>query len=244
MANRFPVFDGTPSVSIVRAITPYVMPLHDELHFHTNIELSICLSGSGTSEVNGVTQRFSAGDVSVFLPFQAHRNQSDPNEKSLFRISFVDPAEIARKTGNNLSVLIRLMQIVSAYGNLGCNTNDPAPLLIHMLLDTIEGVSKPPQSDSLSLHKIYSLLYLLLEELSRMKTVLPRAELPEKYEMMNMTLCGIQESLENGRNELYLRIRVQASFPRCAEDLAQEICNRMCCQSGAVLSVNHPLEHS
>ena len=198
MTNRFPVFDSTPSVSIVRAITPFVMPLHDELHFHTNIEISICLSGSGISEVNGITQRFSAGDISVFLPFQAHRNQADPLEKSLFRISFIDPAEIARKTGNNFSVLIRLMRSAGAYGNLGKNPDTHAVLFIRMLLDEIECGGKYGQADDLSLHRIYALLYLLLEELCRSKTDLPRAELPGKYEVMNTVLDGIQESLENG----------------------------------------------
>ena len=64
------------------------------LHFHSLLELGVCVSGQGCCQVEARTYPFRAGDVQIIFPFQSHLSRSEGNEYSRWHWLSVDPLQL------------------------------------------------------------------------------------------------------------------------------------------------------
>lgn len=81
-------------------------PLHSYsirfLHFHRELELGLCVSGSGVCRYyNGsdVTVNFESGQTFLFLPYQPHLHMTSPEEPCVMRFLSLDPYRLAESAG-------------------------------------------------------------------------------------------------------------------------------------------------
>lgn len=102
--RRLPdVFSQFPSLDPAKpfAEEPVALDIFDisYVHFHKELELGLCVSGRGVCVVDGVEYPFSAGDVQVIFPFQAHLSKSEGAECSRWLWLYLDPALLLKGCG-------------------------------------------------------------------------------------------------------------------------------------------------
>jgi len=80
---------------------PYELKLYDFtfLHFHSMIEIGLCVGGSGVCHVNGKDYPFQAGDVQIVFPFQQHLSKSSESAPSKWYWLNVDGKELLSRAG-------------------------------------------------------------------------------------------------------------------------------------------------
>ena len=111
MQNRSKI---TPQLPVVYALSharypdpdrppqaPYELKLYDFtfLHFHSLIEIGLCLSGSGVCHVDGKDYPFQAGDIEIIFPFQQHLSKSSGSASSKWYWLDIDGKELLAKAG-------------------------------------------------------------------------------------------------------------------------------------------------
>jgi len=166
---------------------------HDTLHYHRSIELGICMKGSGSSETNGISQTFQTQDVSIIFPFQEHKNLSNPSEDCVWNYIFIDMAELASITGNNLSVFTELIPQIKVYGILNPSIFPDAHERITQIIHAVE------KKERYCFPRIYALLLLLFLDLIRQSKGLstPPVQLPEDFETLMSILTTVYDLLQN-----------------------------------------------
>ncbi len=70
------------------------------LHFHSVMELGVCLSGEGICYIDDEEQPFSAGDIQIILPFQRHLSKSTGATPCKWYWLYIDAAEILSQNGS------------------------------------------------------------------------------------------------------------------------------------------------
>lgn len=69
------------------------------LHFHSIMEIGVCLSGEGVCYIDDEEQPFSAGDIQIILPFQRHLSKSTGNAPCKWYWLYIDVADILSRNG-------------------------------------------------------------------------------------------------------------------------------------------------
>lgn len=78
------------------ADAPYPLELFDItfLHFHSVLELGVCVSGRGCCVVQDREYPFEAGDVQIVFPFQSHLSRSEGDEYSRWYWTSLNPMQL------------------------------------------------------------------------------------------------------------------------------------------------------
>lgn len=161
------------------------------LHFHSVLELGVCISGRGTCVVEGENMPFSAGDVQIIFPFQRHLSRSEGGEYSRWIWTSLNPLQ--QLSGWGAPELPRLEKLLYTRMSL-CGILRPGerPLLAEL----IRSVTLPGDA-----RRRTACLCALIEELAAasegMKPLTLRPE--RSFLQLEPALKLVQETLEQGR---------------------------------------------
>lgn len=107
------------------------------LHFHSVLELGVCVSGAGSCQVEEKKYDFSAGDVQVIFPFQSHLSRSEGGEYSRWYWMGIDPIQLLGAWG--APELPRLEQLLyTQMGICGIIDREKYPLLCQLVRRVVE----------------------------------------------------------------------------------------------------------
>lgn len=165
--------------------------LHIEfLHFHTTLELGLCVSGRGICVTDGKTQRFSAGDAQIVFPFQNHQEYSDEYGKCSWYWVNVDPPRLLGKYGSPDIAHIQ-NTLETRIGLYGIISKREYPFIVEL----ISRIVKPGDR-----RKRLASLYLLIDELADVSVGLdPLALRPNSgFMKLKPALNAVQSALDRG----------------------------------------------
>ena len=133
------------------------------LHFHSCMELGVCVSGRGSCIVDDQEYSFSAGDVQIIFPFQNHLNRNDGDESSRWYWLNIDPVRQLGEWGApRLSHLQKLLE--TQMGLCGIINRQHFPFLAELITRIVLPGEK---------NRRFSCLYTLIEELAVASRGLP-----------------------------------------------------------------------
>ena len=144
---------------------PYSLEVFDItfLHFHSCMELGVCVSGQGSCIVDGREYAFSAGDVQIIFPFQHHLNRKEGNESSRWYWLNLDPLRLLGEWG--VPGLSRLQKLLETQMGL-CGIIDRAQY--PFIAELIRRIVLPGKKN-----RRFACLYALIEELAEASRELP-----------------------------------------------------------------------
>lgn len=169
----------------------------DCYHFHNVIELGICESGDGVSEVDGRREDFGAGDILIVFPFQHHRNYSnkEAKERCKVRWTFIELSNISGKLGFKDFFLFEMMQEISVFGVI---KKSVYPSLYDMLDSLLSAVIKSRgRYRSLTIYSTLSLALIKMTELSEHSPG-DKVKLPDKFHAVSPALDFLNEKIRKG----------------------------------------------
>lgn len=186
-------FDAAPESRLTN-LTGEAHPLEvldvTYLHFHSLLELGVCVSGRGTCVVEETEYPFEAGDVQIIFPFQRHLSRSEGNEKSLWYWLSINPLQLL--AGWNAPDLPRLERLLyTGMGLCGIIDRNRYPLIAQL----IRRITLPGETQVR-----LSCLHALIELLSDESRTLPHLELrPERaFVRLEPALRCVQDTLREG----------------------------------------------
>lgn len=200
MRNRS--ISDLPSIyapSILTPITAGPIPAHPLgifditfLHFHSCMELGVCVSGQGKCIVDGKEYPFSAGDVQVIFPFQNHLNRNEGSENSRWYWLNIDPVRQLGEWGMpGLSHLQKLLE--TQMGLCGIIDRQRYPFIAEL----IKRIALPGEKN-----RRFACLYTLIEELAESSRGLPLLSLRpgRKFTRLEPAIALVRDSLEKGES--------------------------------------------
>lgn len=160
------------------------------LHFHSILELGVCVSGRGCCIVEGVEYPFEAGDVEIIFPFQKHLSRSEGAECSQWYWLNVNVLQVLGAWGApDLARLERLL-----YGGMGlCGIIDREkyPLIAELIRKIVLPGARSPR---------VSCLCALIETLAQESEQLPHLQLRPARAFLKLepAIDEVQRALERG----------------------------------------------
>ncbi len=96
-ADTAPIFDLTNS----HGSTVHELKIYDVsyLHYHSNIELGVCVSGNGICQVEDMHFPFTNGDVQIIFPYQRHLSKTTDSSPSTWQWVNIDITEAFFRAG-------------------------------------------------------------------------------------------------------------------------------------------------
>ena len=173
------------------------------LHFHSVLELGVCVSGRGTCVVEGERMPFEQGDVQVVFPFQRHLSRSEGGAYSRWLWTSLNPMQLLSAWGApELPRMERLLQTRMSLCGIIDRREHP------LIAELVRSVALPGES-----RRRTACLCALIEELaaaSEGRT--PLALQPERsFVRLEPALELVQRALEQGRAP-----RIEAMGEACA----------------------------
>lgn len=161
------------------------------LHFHSLLELGVCVSGSGSCFVEDREYTFSAGDVQIIFPFQNHLSRSEGGEYSRWYWMNIDPMQLLSAWGApDLPRLEKLLY--TQMGLCGIVDREKYPLLCELIRRVVV-----PGDEKLRLSCLCALVGALAEE----SRELPKLRLRPGHHFMRLApaLEMVQRGLDESR---------------------------------------------
>lgn len=160
------------------------------LHFHTHIEIGICLSGNGISYVDDTEYTFTTDDVQIVFPFQNHFSKNTDKEESLWNWITIDYENLFETVGfvdiDNIQKIIK--KEMAIYGVIDKRKYPEVRNLIQKLVKT----TLPSYTKHSYLSELQTSLFLsLIMELWSNSINLPKLSLPST----NSSLMAISPAL-------------------------------------------------
>lgn len=169
------------------------------LHFHSVMELGLCMSGQGVCMVEGVEYLFRAGDVQLIFPFQRHLSKRMGEGESLWYWMNIDPLRALSAWGmRDIRQVENWLQ--GEMGLCGIITPEAHPEIARLIRRLIEvqysAVPPPPHRGEY----LCASLYALLLELCDASQALPKLSLRPNARFVKLlpALEHIQAVLEEG----------------------------------------------
>jgi len=189
---------------------PYALEIYDVtyLHFHSVLELGLCVEGEGLCYVEDRVDPFRAGDVQVIFPFQRHLSQNTTARSSRWYWLNIYPMALLRAGG-----FAELQQVdewlCTRMSLCGILRPEDHPLIAETVRRLVQEACQS------ALHRIElcsALLYELVIELCRASEALPKLQLPRDVQLMRLApaLEAVTGHLERGET-----VSVQALADRC-----------------------------
>lgn len=177
---------------------PCALEIYDVtyLHFHSVLELGLCVEGEGLCYVEDRVDPFRAGDVQVIFPFQRHLSQNTTPRSSRWYWLNVDPMALLRAGG-----FAQLQQVdewlCTQMALCGILRPEAHPLIAQTIRRLVQEAC---QNAKHRLPLCCALLYELVIELCRASEGLPRLRLPRDAQLMRLApaLETVSTCLEQG----------------------------------------------
>lgn len=155
--------------SLICAINKTPLPEDDitELHFHSCMEIGICVEGSGSCYVDNRVYHYAVGDIQIVLPYQPHLSNSDKGNPARWVWISFDPYKML--IGNGFYAFDKLNHLLEKNITFtGVFSQDEYPELSYI----INSLSRESTLD-VDYSREYSILLVceLLIALSRIKGV-------------------------------------------------------------------------
>lgn len=194
--------DAQPNVLLPVPPSPSTLGVFDVtyLHFHSIMELGLCLRGNGICCTDEGEQPFSAGDVQILFPFQKHLSKNTGAEPCLWCWLNIDPpALLSAGSFTNIGETERWIR--EEMGIFGIIDKKRYPE-IYRLTETLVRISYFP--DNLHSHReeyAAALFLTLLAELSRASYDLPKLSIPNYsiLKLLSPAFDSINADIERGR---------------------------------------------
>lgn len=90
------------------------LPFQEPLHFHSSLEIGVCLSGNGTFYFGEKTYDVARGDVFVVNHLEHHIAQSDPSDPSTYLFLYFDPSLLS---GERRELLLPFLYLPKLFDN-------------------------------------------------------------------------------------------------------------------------------
>ena len=175
-----------------RRATPYPLEVYDitYMHFHSALELGVCMSGKGTCIVEGREYAFCEGDVQVIFPFQRHLSRSEGGGYSQWIWTYVNPLKQLGEWG--VPDMPRLERLLYTHMAL-CGIIDRArhPLAAEL----VRRVTLPGEASAR-----LACLHALIEELAAESAGLEALTLRPEHAFVRLepALRHVQQALDSG----------------------------------------------
>lgn len=189
-----PVLDPVSSPGLdgfaANGVNEYILDNGDFLHFHSMIEIGVCISGEGACYAGGTEYRYRAGDAQFILPFQPHYSISLGDRLSHWKWVFIDPRELEEgmQQSRPFDYIELLRNGIGISGIFSAARYPEAAKAIHDLMDEL---SAPPSPEKREMSSI--MLRRLLIRLHRSSEGLEK-------------ICVPISSVDSGLTELLRRI--------------------------------------
>ena len=184
----------------------------DNFHFHNVIELGICESGEGISEVDGRREPFVAGDILIVFPFQHHRNYTRDivRGKCKVRWTYLEVSRISGKLGFKDLFLFEMIQEISIFGVIRESEYPELYDVLGTLLKTV--IEKRGRFRTLSIYSALSLSLIKMVELSEGNSG-KKVHLPDKFHALPPVLDYLNARIANGEIPTVMRLAEVAKMP-------------------------------
>ena len=160
------------------------------LHFHSALELGVCVSGRGVCMVEEKEYPFSAGDVQIIFPFQNHLSRSEGDTFSRWHWLNIDPLHLLGAWGApELPRLRRLLE--TGMGLCGIIDRKKYPLIGELVQRIVLAQEEKRR---------LACLYALIEELACESKGLPALHLrpSRQFTQLAPALNAVSQALEKG----------------------------------------------
>lgn len=184
----------------------------DSFHFHNVIEIGICESGEGVSEVDGRLENFSEGDILVVFPYQHHRNYSRDiaRGKCKVRWTFIEVSRISGKLGFKDLFLFEMIQEISIFGVIRKEEYPELYVILEGLLKS--AIEKRGKYRSLSIYSFLSLALIKMVELSSDNDA-EKVRLPDKFHDLPPVLDYLNVKIAEGEIPTVSKLAQTAKMP-------------------------------
>lgn len=160
------------------------------LHFHTYMEIGLCLSGRGTCIVEKQEFPYEEGDIQIIFPYQKHLSRSEGSESSRWLWLMVDPPALLKALGESAANRAEklLQEQMGLYGIIDRNSY---PLICSL--------AKTVAQPSGRMRRIAALASLL-EELAAASESLPAVSVQadRRIQRLEPALEKLQNELQSG----------------------------------------------
>ena len=139
----------------------------DYLHFHNLLEIGICRSGNGDLVLDGRTDRFGPGMISIIPRNFPHTTNSDRGTKAYWEYLFLDPGSLLREYfGENEVNRRRFLDLLGKDAVFGRQEDYPALTSVaDLILDEMR------EKSDFYIEKVRGLLLTLIFEIARIMKV-------------------------------------------------------------------------
>ncbi len=198
--DDFPTYNPASRYEDIQLLENHIT----NLHFHRLIEIGICIKGEGICLIENQQVPFTAGDVQIVLPYQAHVNCNKEGVTGIWRWFFFSPHKLFSVLGvTDVTHLIdRLHREVASYGILDrtrfpetCRAIDK--IFSAPVKQCEDDEEAPYQEERLALDCYHVLLSLLEESVPYKKLPFERNGM-EKMADIVPALRRIQQDLTEG----------------------------------------------
>ena len=169
----------------------------DNFHFHNVIEIGICESGEGVSEVDGRREIFSTGDILIVFPFQHHRNYSRDIAQGRCKVrwTYIEISGVSDTLGFKDFGFFDMIQKISVFGVIRHVEYPELYISLEDLLKTV--IDKRGEFRSLSIHSKLSLSLVKMVELSKNKPE-DKVRLPKKFYALPPVIDYLNDKIAGG----------------------------------------------
>ncbi len=162
------------NMRVMKDLEPYDIKY---LHFHTCIEIGICVSGSGICCIDGREFPFQAGDIHIIFPYMNHLHRNDSAQPSKWYWLFIDYGELSSCLGvrNAVNFEEDILPRIAAFGPIReAEFPRTVATLRRMYHEAIQDPAGEFAAAKLALNLYLSFIYLLEESAGR--PPIPRPE--------------------------------------------------------------------
>lgn len=201
LSSQTPVLDpvSSPGISGYAAdgVSEYILDNGDFLHFHSLIEIGVCISGEGVCFAGNTEYTYREGSAQFILPFQPHYSISLGDSLSHWRWIFIDPQELYSPMHNGVPFdYISLLQ--NGIGLTGIFDSTRSPAISASIHELIAELSSPAAPEKYEMSML--LIRRLLLTISRESRDLEKFNIPLRTvdKSLSTILRQIDESIAAG----------------------------------------------
>ena len=136
------------------------------LHYHSSLELGVCLSGSGVFYIGNQTFSFSKGDISVIFPNVIHIAQSAQEDSSKWRFITIDLPRMV--DSSNISLPLDGSTLYS-----GIISSQEAPSLVQSIQNLMEELISQKEYRTTAVTAWINIIFVEILRYSKQKDILP-----------------------------------------------------------------------
>lgn len=210
-ASGLPVIyvEAKPSFFQPTPPKPHVLDLFDVpyLHFHSLIELGLCLSGKGVCFTEQGQQPFEVGDVQIIFPFQGHLSKSTGDEPSRWCWLNIDPVKLlSAGSFTNIGEIEQWLR--EEMGLSGIIDRQRYPEVYRLTKALVREGFFPTPGRPHREEYVAALFLMLLSELCRISRDLPKLSFPKKNDrrILSPAFDSIKADIDGGRLPVVSRL--------------------------------------